>query len=175
MTMITGAHSMIFSKDAEADAAFLRDVLELPNYDAGGGWMIFGPPLAEVAVHPSEKNDVHELYFMCDDLAALVDKLATKGVTCAPVQQRGWGVMTEVPLPGGGWLGVYEPRHARPAMNPERATKKAPKRAAKKPATKKAEASTRGAPTKKKPAKRAAKKPATKKAARKKAPRTKLR
>jgi hypothetical protein len=70
--MITGAHSIIFSTNPEADRAFLRDVLELPHVDVGGGWLIFGLPPAEVAVHPSKSNNVHELYFMCDDIEAFV-------------------------------------------------------------------------------------------------------
>ena len=121
--MIIGAHSVIFSTDPEADRAFLRDVLELPNVDVGEGWLIFGLPPAEVAVHPSEKNDVHELYLMCDDVAALVAEMSRRGVACAPVKDLGWGLLTRVTLPGGGALGIYQPRHARPeAMNAGEAT-----------------------------------------------------
>ena len=111
---ITGAHSIIYSSDAEADRAFLRDVLGLKGVDAGGGWTIFGLPPAEVAVHPAEGNDGHELYLMCDDVAAFVAEMKAKGVACGPVQDLRWGRLTEVTLPGGGKLGVYEPRHARP-------------------------------------------------------------
>jgi len=111
---ITGAHSIIYSTDAEADRAFLRDVLGLKGVDAGGGWTIFGLPPAEVAVHPGEKDDGHELYLMCDDVAAFVAEMKAKGVACGPVQDLRWGRLTEVTLPGGGKLGVYEPRHARP-------------------------------------------------------------
>jgi len=111
---ITGAHSIIYSSDAEADRAFLRDVLGLKGVDAGGGWTIFGLPPAEVAVHPGEKDDGHELYLMCDDVAAFVAEMKAKGVACGPVQDLRWGRLTEVTLPGGGKLGVYEPRHARP-------------------------------------------------------------
>ena len=112
--MLTGAHSIIYSSDAEADRAFLRDVLGLKGVDAGGGWMIFGLPPAEVAVHPGEKDDGHELYLMCDDVAAFVAEMKAKSVACGPVQDLRWGRLTEVTLPGGGKLGVYEPRHARP-------------------------------------------------------------
>ena len=112
--MLTGAHSIIYSADAEADRAFLRDVLGLKGVDAGGGWMIFGLPPAEVAVHPGERDDGHELYLMCDDVAAFVAEMKAKGVACGPVQDLRWGRLTEVTLPGGGKLGVYEPRHARP-------------------------------------------------------------
>jgi hypothetical protein len=112
--MIIGAHSILYSANAAADRAFLQDVLKLPSVDVGGGWLIFGLPPAEVAVHPGEKNDVHELYLMCDDVKAFVAEMEARGVTCEPLQDLRWGVLTQVRLPGGGKLGVYEPRHARP-------------------------------------------------------------
>jgi hypothetical protein len=112
--MIIGAHSIVYSKKADADRAFLRDVLKLPGADVGGGWLIFGLPPAEVAVHPSDENDVHEFYLMVDDVEGFVRDLASRNVACAPVRNQGWGLLTEVQLPGGGKLGVYEPRHARP-------------------------------------------------------------
>ena len=112
--MITGAHAIIYSKNPDADRAFLRDVLELTNVDVGDGWLIFGLPPAEVAVHPAEENDVHELYLMCDDVALLIAEMEKRDVPCGPVQDRGWGLLTELTLPGGGRLGVYQPRHARP-------------------------------------------------------------
>lgn len=112
--MITGAHSVIYSTNADADRDFLRDVLGLRGVDVGGGWLIFGLPPAEVAVHPGEHDDGHELYLLCDDVAAFVAEMQAKGVACAPVSEQRWGLLTEVTLPGGGKLGVYEPRHARP-------------------------------------------------------------
>ncbi len=112
--MITGAHSIIYSRKPEADRAFLRDVLRLPHVDVGDSWLIFGLPPAEVAVHPSRKNDLHEFYFICEDAKAFVSAMARHGVPCSPVQNLGWGLLTRVTLPGGGTLGVYEPRHARP-------------------------------------------------------------
>ena len=112
--MITGAHVIIRSTDAAADRAFLRDVLQLPNVDAGRGWLIFALPPAEAAVHPDDANDVHELYLMCDDVEAFVAAMATRDVACTPIQNAGWGLVTRVTLPGGGRVGVYEPRHARP-------------------------------------------------------------
>jgi hypothetical protein len=115
MAMITGAHSIIYSVSPEADRAFLRDILGFPHVDAGDGWLIFGLPPAEVAVHPSDRNDVHEFYLMCDDVSALVAELARRSVDCTPVQDRGWGLLTMVRLPGGGRLGIYQPRHERPA------------------------------------------------------------
>jgi hypothetical protein len=126
--MLTGAHAILSSRKPEADRAFLRDVLKLPCVDVGGGWRIFGLPPAEVAVHPSKKNDVHELYLMCDDVAAFARRMKKRRIACSPPRNLGWGVLTQVRLPGGGKLGVYEPRHARP--RPARAAKGArpPKR-----------------------------------------------
>jgi len=112
--MIIGAHSIIYSKDPDADRAFLRDVLKLTNVDVGGGWLIFGLPPSEVAVHPSEKNSVHEFYLMCEDVRAFTAEMKTHGIACGEVKDQGWGVLTEVTLPGGGKVGVYQPRHARP-------------------------------------------------------------
>lgn len=112
--MIVGAHSIIYSKDAEADRAFFRDVLQFPHVDVGEGWLIFGLPPAEVAVHPSEENDVHEFYLMCDDVEAFVESIKKHDVECAPVMDAGWGLLTGITLPGGGKVGVYQPRHARP-------------------------------------------------------------
>jgi hypothetical protein len=112
--MIVGAHSIIYSKDPAADRAFLRDALGLTSVDVGEGWLIFGLPPSEVAVHPSGENDVHELYLMCDDVTGFVSGMKKRGFDCGPVMNRGWGLLTEVRLPGGGKLGVYQPRHARP-------------------------------------------------------------
>jgi hypothetical protein len=112
--MINGAHSIIYSKKPEADRAFLRDVLGLPNVDVGDGWLIFGLPPAEVAVHPSEKNNIHEFYLMCEDVDEFVTAMTKHKVACSEVFNRGWGLLVEVTLPGGGKLGVYQPRHARP-------------------------------------------------------------
>jgi len=112
--MITGAHSVLYSKDPEADRAFFRDVLKLSNVDAGGGWLIFALPPAEVAVHPADRDDRHELYLMCDDIEAFVAQMKLKNIACAPVADRGWGLLTQLALPSGGKLGVYQPRHARP-------------------------------------------------------------
>jgi hypothetical protein len=112
--MITGPHSIIYSKDPEADRKFSRDVLRLTNVDVGHGWLIFGLPPAEVAVHPGEENDKHEFYLMCDDVHAFVAEMKTKKISCGEVQDMGWGALTQLTLPGGGKLGVYQPRHARP-------------------------------------------------------------
>jgi len=113
--MIIGAHVIVYSRDSEADRAFLRDVLRFPHVDVGEGWLIFGLPPAEVAVHPSEENDVHEFYLMCDNVKAFIAKMKSRKIACSPAKNQGWGVLTQVTLPGGGRLGVYQPRHARPA------------------------------------------------------------
>jgi hypothetical protein len=131
--MLIGAHSIIYSANPDADRAFLRDVLKLPNVDVGGGWLIFGLPPAEVAVHPSNKNDVHELYLMCDDVEAFVAEMKTRNISCGPVQNQGWGLLTQMTFPGGGKLGIYQPRHARPkAMSAGKAVKKPARRTTRK-------------------------------------------
>lgn len=112
--MINGAHSILYSMDAEADRGFFRDVLGLPNVDVGDGWLIFALPPSEVAVHPASKGNVHELYLMCADVAAFVATMEGRGVACEPIRDLGWGRLTQVTLPSGGKIGVYEPRHPRP-------------------------------------------------------------
>jgi catechol 2,3-dioxygenase-like lactoylglutathione lyase family enzyme len=109
--VIFGAHVILFSHDAEADRAFLADVLGFPSVDAGGGWLIFALPPAEAAVHPSEDAPSCDLYFMCDDLAAEIAALTGKGVTCSPVEEPRWGRVTRIRLPGGGEVGLYQPSH----------------------------------------------------------------
>jgi hypothetical protein len=115
--MITGAHSIIYSTNPEADRAFFRDILKLTHVDVGDGWLIFGLPPAEVAVHPG-RQDVHEFYLICADVESFIAQLKGQGVTCGPIENRGWGLLTQVTLPGGGKLGVYQPRHARPDAMP---------------------------------------------------------
>jgi hypothetical protein len=131
--MITGAHSIIYSASPVADRVFLRDVLGLPHVDVGEGWLIFGLPPSEIAVHPSEENDVHELYFLCEDVQAFIEKMNEHGISCGEVRNAGWGLLTQVTLPGGGKVGVYEPRHARPKSPSARkkAGKKTSKRSTK--------------------------------------------
>jgi catechol 2,3-dioxygenase-like lactoylglutathione lyase family enzyme len=109
--MIFGAHVIVYSKDAAADRAFLRDVLGLASVDAGRGWLIFALPPAEAAVHPAEESGRHELYFMCDDLQAQISELREKGVSCSEVQDARWGSITHLRLPGGGEVGLYQPKH----------------------------------------------------------------
>jgi catechol 2,3-dioxygenase-like lactoylglutathione lyase family enzyme len=109
--MVSGAHVIIYSTRAEEDRAFLRDVLGFKSVDAGHGWLIFALPAAEVAFHPSDENGAHELYFMCDDLNAEMASLAKKSVGCSEVQEARWGSITKIRLPGGGEVGLYQPKH----------------------------------------------------------------
>jgi catechol 2,3-dioxygenase-like lactoylglutathione lyase family enzyme len=109
--MISGAHVIVYSKNAEADRAFFRDVLRFKSVDAGQGWLIFALPPAEAAFHPSEENSVHELYFMCDDLKSEMASLAKKNVKCSEIHEERWGSITKMRLPGGGDVHLYQPKH----------------------------------------------------------------
>jgi catechol 2,3-dioxygenase-like lactoylglutathione lyase family enzyme len=109
--MIFGTHVIVYSKDPLADRAFLRDVFGFAFVDAGHDWLIFALPPAEVAVHPSEREDYYGLYFMCDDLRAEILALGNKGVPCSEVQEARWGSITKIKLPGGSEVGLYQPRH----------------------------------------------------------------
>ncbi len=113
--MIVGSHSIVYSKNPEADRAFFRDVLKLTHVDVGHGWLIFGLPPSEIAVHPSERNDVYEFYLLCEDVEAFVKQMGERRIECAAIQDQRWGRVTQVTLPGGGRIGVYQPKHARPA------------------------------------------------------------
>lgn len=112
--MISGAHTVIYSKAPDADRAFFRDIIELENVDVGGGWLVFSMPASELAVHPSDKNNVHELFLICEDIDTFMAGMESKNIACSPVLEQDWGLLTRVTLPGGGKIGVYEPRHARP-------------------------------------------------------------
>ena len=109
--MIIGAHVVLYSKDADADRAFFRDVLGLKSVDAGRGWLIFALPPAEAAFHPSESNGPHELFFMCDNLAAEMSALARKNVAFSEIQEARWGSIVKMKLPGGGDVSLYQPKH----------------------------------------------------------------
>lgn len=109
--MISGAHIVVYTKNPEADSAFFRDVLAFNCVDAGRGWLIFALPPGEAAFHPSEKNGSHELYFLCDDLKSEMAALSNKGVECSPVHVERWGSITKLQLPGGGEIGLYQPKH----------------------------------------------------------------
>jgi hypothetical protein len=112
--MINGAHTILYSREPEKDKAFLRDVLKLPHVDIGHDWLIFALPPSELAVHPTDGDEKHELYLMTDDVAALVAALRKQAIRCSEPTASSWGVVTQVTLPGGGTLGIYQPRHARP-------------------------------------------------------------
>jgi catechol 2,3-dioxygenase-like lactoylglutathione lyase family enzyme len=112
--MVVGAHTILYSPDAEADRAFLRDVLGFPFVDAGHGWLIFALPPAELAVHPGESLGGSEFFLMCDDIEAFVRQLTERGVACSALTRERWGVITRITLPSGVGLGVYEPTHASP-------------------------------------------------------------
>jgi len=112
--MLIGAHTVIYSTNAAADRAFLGDVLKLRSVDGGGGFLIYGLPPAEVAVHPADDNDRHELFLMCADIKAFTAEMKKRNIACSALDDQGWGLLTRVTLPGGGKLGVYQPRHARP-------------------------------------------------------------
>ena len=118
MTHVIGAHAILYSTNAEADRAFLRDVIGLVSVDVGGGWLIFGLPPSELAVHPGDETNHHELYLMVEDVKAFVDDLARRGIASSELQDMRWGVLTSLTLPSGGTLGVYQPRHARPPAPP---------------------------------------------------------
>jgi predicted enzyme related to lactoylglutathione lyase len=110
--MINGVHVIVYTRDADADRAFIRDVLGYQHVDAGGGWLIFKTPPAELAVHPTDEAPSHQLYLMCDDITATVADLTAKGAEfAAPVSNQGWGLLTSIRLPGGGELGLYQPLH----------------------------------------------------------------
>ena len=116
--MITGLHAIVFAEDADATRAFFRDVLGLPNVDAGGGWLIFRAPPTEIAVHPAEvevhaaNGGKHELYLICDDIEKTMAELQAKGVEfTGPAEDQGWGLLTSLRVPGGGELGIYQVKH----------------------------------------------------------------
>ena len=110
--LISGAHVIIYSRDADADRAFFKDVLGLESVDSGGGWLIFALPPSEVAFHPTEEEGRHELYLLCDDIEATAKELERRGVPLKrPFDEARWGRVTELSLPGGGRVGLYEPKH----------------------------------------------------------------
>lgn len=111
---VIGAHSILYSRDAEADRAFLRDVLGFPHVDVGHGWLIFGLPPSEIAVHPGDQGETQEFHFMVDDVKGFIAAMVDKGRACTPVSEQRWGSLTKLTLPSGATVGVYQPKHARP-------------------------------------------------------------
>ena len=108
---IIGMHALMYSKQDEATRRFFRDTLGFASVDAGRGWLIFAMPPAELAIHPAEGEEHHELYLMCDDIEATIGELGKKGVVTSPIQERPWGRVTQLRLPSGEELGMYEPKH----------------------------------------------------------------
>jgi hypothetical protein len=109
--MISGAHALVYSKNAEADRRFFRDTLKFPCVDAGDGWLIFALPPAELAVHPAEENGSQEIFLMCKDLKATIRALRRKRVRVSAPSKHEWGTIVKIKLPGGGDLGLYQPKH----------------------------------------------------------------
>ncbi len=112
--MISGAHVMIYSANAEADRAFFRDVFEMKTVDAGGGWLIFAVPPTELGIHPAATGGKTDFYLMTPDLDAFEAKMASAGAAVMPAMEEGWGRAVNVTLPSGMTMGVYQPRHAHP-------------------------------------------------------------
>ena len=108
---IIGMHAIIYSKKDEATRQFFRDILGFPSVDAGRGWLIFEAPPSEIAIHPAEHDEHHELYLMCDDIETTVAELTAKGVATGPIQEERWGRIIRVSLPSGDELGIYQPKH----------------------------------------------------------------
>lgn len=109
--MLTGAHIVIYSRDAKADRIFFKETLGLRSVDAGDGWLIFAVPAAEVAFHPHDENNKYEMYFLCDDIEAQVAALKKRAVKVGEISEQRWGTLTTISLPGGGTIGLYEPKH----------------------------------------------------------------
>jgi hypothetical protein len=133
--MIFGAHAIIFSKAPEEARQLLRTVLNTKSVDAGAGWLIFALPPAEIAVHPTDGSPSQQVYLMCEDIEATIDALRSKGVTFTQaVREASWGRITAIALPGGGELGLYQPRHPMALTRPSAASRAASKRGGVKPA-----------------------------------------
>jgi hypothetical protein len=123
MAIITGIHTLIYTKDPDGVRTFFRDILGFSSVDAGEGWLIFTLPPAELGIHPSDEDTHHEVYLMCDDIHATVAELKSKGVKFIdPVNDQGFGLKTSIQLPGGGVLGIYQPKH--PTALPKDSLKK---------------------------------------------------
>jgi hypothetical protein len=127
--MIIGAHSIINSKKPDLDRLFLREVLGLPHVDAGHGWLIFGLPPSEIAVHPADESGTQEMFFIVKDIKKFMSEMKKRKIKCSPIQELRWGILTQVTLPGGGKLGFYEALHPRPKSVKAATSKKKPTKA----------------------------------------------
>ncbi len=125
--MINGMHAIIYSAKPGADRDFFQDILKLTHVDVGEGWLIFGLPPAEIAVHPAEKSGAQEIYLMCENIRSFVKEMSGQNIKHSPVSDQGYGLFTKITLPGGGKLGVYQPRHARPEPMKIKSASKKPK------------------------------------------------
>lgn len=112
--MITGAHLIFTSNNAEEDRAFLRDIVKLTHVDLGQGWLMFGLPPSNIVVHPPEDGPAQKFLLMCDDIAAFVKEMGLAGRKCSPPLERPGGIFTTLTLPSGAQIGVYQPTHAHP-------------------------------------------------------------
>jgi hypothetical protein len=127
--MIIGSHAILYSRNSASDRAMLRDVRRLKHVDAGGGWLIYALPPAALTVHPGRGSTRHELYLMCNSIRRFIREMKGHGLECKSISERRWGLLTYLKLPGGGRLGVYEPRDAipKPAAKPAAHAKKTPR------------------------------------------------
>ncbi len=112
--MITGAHTILYSSNPELDREFFKTVLKFKNIDIGHGWLIFALPTSEMAVHPAAESGLAEFYLLCDDINDFITEMALHKVHYSPIDNQRWGDITYIILPGGGKLGVYQPKHAQP-------------------------------------------------------------
>jgi hypothetical protein len=124
MSKVIGAHSIIYSKNVTADRKFFKEVLKLKSVDVGGGWLIFSLPPSELAFHPAEENGKTEFYLLVDDIAGFTADMKKKKIKCGKINDYGWGLMSQLTLPGGGKLMVYEPKHQRPEAKAKKKSKK---------------------------------------------------
>lgn len=105
--MKLGLHGLFYTTEPEQARAFLRDMLGLPAYDSGGGWLIFDFESADAGCHPSDRP-YHALSFSCEDIDAAVAELTERGVQLEPIRAEEWGRVTSFELPGGGPVQLYQ-------------------------------------------------------------------
>ena len=148
--MITGMHAIIYSREADRLRRFIDEIFDFDSVDAGGGWPIFAAPPTELAVHETDNEPDHELFLICDDVAAAVEKLQRIGIETSPIEDRGWGLLTTLELPGGESIGLYEPRHPSPIRRKKTTVRKRARKIAKKRSEPARKAAKRTSPARKK-------------------------